>query len=87
MNLLEKEAAHQRVKYLKYKKLNKYFSKKKIGKEETAIIYDTSDSNASSSSEAHSSRDDDKKTSIDYDSESVNNEEIGNRYINSEEDN
>ena len=56
VNLLEKEAAHQRAKYLKYKKLNKSFAKKKTRKEETVIIDDTSDSKSSSSSECHNSR-------------------------------
>ena len=53
LNLLEREASHQRAKYPKYKKLNKAFAKKNTPKEETVIIYDTSDSNYSSSSEAH----------------------------------
>ena len=30
INLLEKQASHQREKYLKYKNLNKSFSKKKL---------------------------------------------------------
>ena len=44
MNLSEREAAHKRAKYLKYKKLNKAFAKKKTHKEETVILDDTSDS-------------------------------------------
>ena len=32
LNLLEREAAHQRANYLKHKKLNKYFAKKKTPK-------------------------------------------------------
>ena len=87
MNLLEKEAAHQRAKYLKYKKLNKAFSKKKTSKEETFIIDDTLDSESSSSNEAHNSRDEDNKTSIAYDSMLGNNDKIGNIYIDSREDN
>ena len=51
LNLLEAEASHQRAKHLKYKKLNKYFAKKKTPKEETVIIDDTLDINSSSSSE------------------------------------
>ena len=46
VNLLEKEASHQRAKYLKYKNLNKAFSKKKTG----VIQYDPSESDSSSSS-------------------------------------
>ena len=53
MNLLEREPAHQRAKYLKYKKLNKAFAKKKTRKEETVIIYNTSDIDSSSISEAY----------------------------------
>ena len=74
MNLLEKEAAHQRVKYLKYKKLNKTFSKKKT----RVILDDASESNSSSSSESHCSRDEYKKTSIAYDSESGNDDKNSN---------
>ena len=72
MNLLEKEAAHQRVKYLKYKNVNKTFAKKKTRKEETVILDDTSGSNSSSISEDQSSRDEDEEASIAYDSESDN---------------
>ena len=68
MNLLEREAAHQRAKYLKYKNINKSFSKKKTPKEETDIIYDTLYSDSSSSSEAYNSRGEDEKSSIAYDS-------------------
>ena len=64
MNLLEREAAHQRAKYLKYKKLNKSFAKKKTRKEETVIIYYTSYINSSSSSKAHNYRDEDEEASL-----------------------
>ena len=67
MHLLEKEADHQRSKYLEYKKPNKYLVKKKTRKEETVILDDTSDSNSYSSINARNSRDEDKKTSIAYD--------------------
>ena len=87
VNILEKEAAHQRAKYLKYKKLNKAFAKKNTCKEETVILDDTLDSNSYSSSEAHNSCDEEKKTSIAYDSESGNNDKSSNNSINSEEDN
>ena len=72
VNLLEREAAHQRAKYLKYKNLNKYFAKKKTRKEETAILDNTSDSDSLSIIEAFNSRDKDKKASIAYNSESAN---------------
>ena len=42
MNLLEKEASHQKAKYLNYKKLNKTFSKKKTH----VILDDPSDSDS-----------------------------------------
>ena len=67
MNILEREAAHQRAKYLKNKKLNKSFAKKNIPKEETVILYDSSYSNSSSSSESDNSSDKDEKSSIAYD--------------------
>ena len=51
VNLLEKQAYRQRAKYLKYKKLNKAFSKKKI----RVILEDPSKSNSSSSSEEENS--------------------------------
>ena len=51
VNILEREAAHQRSKYLKYKNINKDIAKKKTPKEDTIILDDTSDSNSSSSSE------------------------------------
>ena len=64
MNLLEKEASHQRYKYLKYKKLNKAFFKNK-----TRVILDyPSESYSSSSSEADNYPDEGEKSSIDYDS-------------------
>ena len=43
VNLLEKENSHQRAKYLKYKKLNKAFSKKKT----RVILDDPSESDSS----------------------------------------
>ena len=86
MNHLEKEAAHQRAKYLNYKKLNKYFAKTKTRKEETFIIDNTSDSNSSSSIEARNYCDEYEKTSIAYDSMSGNDDESSNSSINSEEE-
>ena len=82
MNLLEKEAAHQRAKYLNYKKLNKYFAKKK----NRVILDDPSDSDSSSRSESHNSRDEDDKTSIAYNSESGNNDESSNISTDNEEE-
>ena len=64
INLLQAEAAHQRA---KYKKLNKAFSKKKISKEESVIIYYTSDRNSSSISEAENPLDEYEKNPIAYD--------------------
>ena len=87
VNLLEKEAAHQRAKYLRYKNLKKAFAKKKTLKEETVILDDTSDSDYSSSSEAHNSRDEEKKASITYDLESSNNDKSSNRSIDIKENN
>ena len=78
MKLLEREAAHQRSKYIKYKKLNRAFSEKKNPKEETVIIYDTLDSEYSSSSKDENYPDDYEKTSISYNSESSDDEEISN---------
>ena len=38
VKILEREASHQRAKYLKYKNLNKDFAKKKTPKEDNFII-------------------------------------------------
>ena len=85
MNLLEKESSHQRAEYLKYKKLKQSFAKKKTFKEDTVILYDNSDRNSSSRSEDHNSRDKDNKTSISYDSETGNDDNIINSSTDSEE--
>ena len=61
MNLLEREAAHQRAKYLKYKNLNKDIAKTKNPKEETVILDDTLDSKSSVISEAHNFYGEDEK--------------------------
>ena len=66
VNLLEKQASHQRAKYLKYKKLNKAVSKKNT----RVILDDPSESDSSSSSEDDSSSDEGEKNSITYNSES-----------------
>ena len=60
---MEKEASHQRAKYLKYKKLNKSFSKKKT----RVILDDPSEKYSSSSSEGDNSPDEVEKNSIAYD--------------------
>ena len=65
VNLLEKQASHQRAKYLKYKKLNKAFSKKK-----TPVVLEDSESDSYSSSEEENSSDEGEENSITYDSES-----------------
>ena len=62
VNLLEKQASHQRAKYLKYKNLNKVFSKKN-----TRVILEDSESDSSSSSEEENSSDEGEKNSITYD--------------------
>ena len=87
VNILEKEDTHQKSKHLKYKNLNKDFSKKKTRKEDTGIIDDTSDSVSSSNSEAQKSRGEDKEASIAYDSESGNDDENSNNFIGREENN
>ena len=87
MNLSEKKDFHQRSKYLKYKNLNKYFAKKKTLKEETVILDGTLDRNSSSISEVHNYRDEYDKTSIAYDSESINDDKSSNSSIKSEEEN
>ena len=87
MNLLEKEAACKRANYLKYKNPNKAFAKKNTRKEETVIIDDTLHRDSSSSSGAHNLRDEDDKTSIAYNSDSVNDYESSNSSIDREEDN
>ena len=82
---MDREAAHQTAKYLKYKKLNKALSKKKTPKEETIILDDTLDINSSSSSESNHSPDEYEKTSIAYDSESADDNKNSNRSIGREE--
>ena len=84
VNLVERKPAHQRAKYLKYKKLNKAFSNKKNPKEETVIIYDTLDSDSSSSSEAYNYHNEDEKSSIAYNSGCADDDEISNSSIGSE---
>ena len=85
LNVLEKEASHQRAKYLKYKNRNKDFAEKKTPKEENIIIDDTLDSKSSSISEADNYPDKDEKNSIAYNSESADNEKSSNISIGSEE--
>ena len=74
MNLFDKEASHQRAKYLNYMNLNKSFSKKKT----RVIIDDPSESDSFSISEADNSPDEGEKASITYDSESGNSDEGSN---------
>ena len=78
VNISGRGSANQKAKYLKYEKFNKYLAKKNTPKEETFILYDTSDSNSSSSREAENSPDKDDKTSIAYDSEYADNEKNSN---------
>ena len=85
LKLLEREAAHQRTNYLKYKNLNKTFTNRKTLKDDTIIIYNTSDSNSLSSSEDYIPPDEYEKTSIAYTSECTDNYESSKRSINNEE--
>ena len=82
---MEREADHHRAKYLKYKNLNKAFSKKKTPKEETVIIDDNSVSNYPSISDADNPPDEDEKNPIAYNSESEEDEESSNISIGREE--
>ena len=63
VNLPERQASHQRANYLKYKNLNKAFSKEKHH-----VILEDSESDSSSSSEEENSSDEGKENSITYDS-------------------
>ena len=82
MNILENEASHKRAKYLKYKKLNKAFAKKKT----RVILDDPLDSKSSSSSESHNSQNEDEKNFIAYNSESGNDDESRNSSTDNEEE-
>ena len=82
MNILEKEASHQREKYLKYKKLNKAFSKKKT----RVILDEPSDSDSSSISKGENYPDEGEKKSIANNSESGNSDESRNSATNTEEE-
>ena len=81
VNLLEKQASHQREKYLKYKKLNKASSKKK-----TPVILEDSESNSSSSSEEENSSEEGEEKSITYDSESGGSDKSSNNATDTEEE-
>ena len=67
------KTAHQRS---KYKKLNKAFANNKTFKEETVILYDTSESNFSSRSKIDNPPEEYEKTSIAYNSDSADDDEI-----------
>ena len=82
MNILEKEASHQRAKYVKYKKLNKAFSRKK----NRVILDDPLESDSYSSSKGGNSTDEGEKNSISYDSESDNSDERRNSSTDNEEE-
>ena len=82
VNLLEREASHQREKYLKYKKLNKEFSKKKT----RFIIDDPSESESYSSSDDDNSLGEGEKKSMTYNSKSGNSDESINSATNNEEE-
>ena len=82
VNLLEKHASQFRAKYLKYKKLNKAFSKKKT----RVIIDDPLESDSSSISEEKHSSDEGEKISITYDSESGESNKSSNIATDTEEE-
>ena len=52
LNILQAEAAHQKS---KYDNLNKAFTKSKTSKEDTVVLYNSSDSESSPSSESDNS--------------------------------
>ena len=82
VNLLEKEASHQRANYLKYKKLNKALPKKN-----TRVILDNpQESDSSSSSEDDNSPDEGRKKSMTYDSELGNSDKSSNSATNTKEE-
>ena len=79
---MEKEASHQRAKYLKYKNLNTDLSKKK-----TRVILDYPlESDYSSISEDNNYSDEGEKNCIAYDSESGNSDESSNIATDNEEE-
>ena len=82
VNLLEKQASHQRAKYLKYKKLNKAVSKKKT----RVILDELSERDSSSSSEDDNYSDEGEKNCITYDSESGESKNSGNSATDTEEE-
>ena len=82
LNLLGKEASHQRAKYLNYKKLNKPFSKKNTH----VILDDPSESDSSSSRNYDNSPDEGEKKSTTYNSESGHGDESGNSATDTEEE-
>ena len=81
VNLLEKQASQQKAKYLKYKNLNKAFSKKK-----TPVILEDSESDSSSSSEEENSSYEGEENSITYDSESRGSDKSSNNATDTEEE-
>ena len=81
VNLLEKQAYHQRAKYLKYKTLNKSFSKKK-----TPVILEDSERDSSSSSEEENYSDEGEENSITYDSELGGSDKSSNNATENEEE-
>ena len=81
VNLLKKQASHQREKYPKYKKLNKAFSKKN-----TPVILEDSESDSFSSSEDGSYSDEGEENSITYDSELGGSDKSSNNATDTEEE-
>ena len=81
VNLLEKEAYHQRAKYLKYNNINKAFSKKNT----RVILDDPLESNSSSSSEERNSSGEGEENSVTYNSESGGSEKSSNNATDTKE--
>ena len=81
INLLEKKASQKKEKYLKYKSLNKAYSKKK-----TPVILEDSESYSSSSSEEENSSDEGEENSMTYDSESGGSDKSSNSATDTEEE-
>ena len=79
-NLIEKKCSQEKAKYLKYKSLNKEYSKKN-----TPVILEDSKSNSSSSKEENSS-DEGEEHSMTYDSELGGSDKSSDNATNTEEE-
>ena len=81
---MQVEAAHQKS---KCENINKAFTKRKTSKEETVVLSDSYDSNSLSRSESNNSSPETGKTSIFYDSDSADDDEISSSSISSKDNN